>query len=210
MIRPALPCLILALAAGIGCSRPNLEVLHTLGPISWEAAKPAPPMASLALEVMPVRLPEALQRPQLVVVVGPGALSLLETHRWGNSLDKDIQRILVENLALLSGTGTVVAYPYGERVKATHRLEVDVQRLDGKPGGTITLQATWMVAAPQGGPALLFRRTSLQRPVQGLDAEALVAAHSLILGDLSREIAAELRTLAQGGQQTANSGPQTR
>ena len=200
MIRLVLPCITLALAAGIGCSRPNLEVLHTLGPISLEGAKPAPPPTSMALEVMPVRLPETLQRPQLVKEVRPGALSLLETHRWGNGLDKDIQRVLVENLSRLTGTDAVVAYPYGERIAATHRLEVDVHRLDGKPGGTLTLQATWMVARTQGGKALLLRKTTLQRPVQGQDAEALVATHSLILGDLSREIAVELSALARGGQ----------
>lgn len=200
MIRPAIPCLILALAAGIGCARPNLEVLHTLSPGPLEAGQQEAPATALALEVMPVRLPEAIQRPQLVQEAGPGALSLLESHRWGNSLDKDIQRILVENLSRLTGTETVVAFPYGERIKATHRLEVDVHRLDGKPGGALTLQATWMVAPPQGGQALLLRRTTLQRPVQGQDAAALVAAHSLIIGDLSREIAAGLRTLPQGRQ----------
>ena len=200
MIRPLLPCLALALAAGIGCSRPNLEVLHSLRAISLEVGKPTSPLTSVALEVMPVRLPETLQRPQLVVEIGPGTMNLLETHRWGNGLDKDIQRVLVENLALLTGSDTVVAYPYGERVKATHRLEVNVHRLDGGLGGNLTLHATWMVAHPQGGQALLLRRTTLQRPVQGQDAEALVAAHNLILGDLSREIAVELRVLARGGQ----------
>lgn len=203
MIRPLLPGLILALAAGISCSRPNVEVLHTLGPISVEAVKASPPftssaLASMALEVMPVRLPEILQRPQLVMEVGPGALSLLETHRWGNGLDKDIQRVLVENLIRLTGTDTVVAYPYGERVKAAYRLELDVHRLEGKPGGTLTLEATWIVARPQGGQATILRRTTLHRPIQGQDAEALVAAHNLILGDLSREIAAELTALARG------------
>ena len=205
MIRPVLPFLTLALAVGIGCAKPHVEVLHTLGPIPQEAAKPSPPLtptaiASMALEVMPVRLPAALQRPQLVTEASPGVLSLLEAHRWGNSLDKDIQRVLVENLGRLTGTDTVVAYPYGERVKAVHRLEVDVHRLDGKPGGTLTLEATWIVARPQGGQALLFRRTNLQRPVQGLDAEALVAAHNLIIGDLAREIAVELMAMARGSQ----------
>lgn len=195
MTRVILSCLTLALALGIGCSRPNLEVLHTLAPLSLEASTPAPSLTAISLEVMPVRLPETLQRPQLVVEVRPGVLNLLESHRWGNSLDKDFQRILVENIALLTGNETVVAYPYGERVKATHRLEVDVRRLDGKPRGTLTLQATWMVVRPQGGQALLLRRTTLQRPVPGLDADALVLAHSQIIGDLCREIALGLKGL---------------
>ena len=106
----------------------------------------------------------------------------------------------MENLTLLTGSRAVVAFPYGERAKATHRLEVDVHRLDGKPGGTLTLQVTWMVSRPQGGPALLLRRTTLQRSIQGPDAEALVAAHDLILGDLSHEIAAEMTALGAGSE----------
>lgn len=200
MIRPVLPCLALALAAGIGCSRPSAEVFHTLGPLSLETANPPPSLTSMALEVMPVRLPETLHRPQLVIEVSPGTSGILESHRWGNGLDRDIQRVLVENLSLLLGTDTVVAYPYGERVKATHRLEVDVHRLDGRPGGTLTLRATWMVTPVRGGQAQILRRAALQRPVQGQDAEALVAAHNLILGDLSREIAVGLGTLARGSQ----------
>lgn len=200
MIRWALPCLTLALAAGLGCSRPNLEVLHTLDSIAAQTVQPAPSTPSMALEIMPVRLPEALQRPQVVVELRPGELGLLESHRWGNGLDKDIQRILVENISALTGLDTVVAYPYGERIKATHRLEVDIHRLDGKPGGSLTLQATWMVVGPHGGAAQLLRRTTLRRPVLGSDVAALVAAHSLILGDLSREMAAELRTLASASR----------
>lgn len=186
---------ILALGVGLGCAKPNMEVLHILRPMEPASATPPVPRSSLALEIMPVHLPESLQRPQLVTEISPGVLKLLEAHRWGNGLDKDLQRVLVENLTLLTGSHAVVAFPYGERAKATHRLEVNVHRLDGQPGGTLTLQATWMVSRPQGGPALLLRRTTLQRPIQGPDADALVAAHNLILGDLSREIAAELKAL---------------
>ena len=196
MMRPVPIWIARALAAGIGCSRPNLEVLHTLSPLPSEAVQPAPPSTVLALEVMPVQVPETLQRPQLVIEVAPGTLGLLEAHRWGNGLDKDIQRVLVENLSLLLGSGAVVAYPYGDRVKAPYRLEVDVHRLDGRLGGTLTLQATWMVTLAQGGQALVFHRSTLQRPVQGQDAQALVTAHNLILGDLSRDIATVLGTLA--------------
>lgn len=190
----------LALAAGLSCAKPNLEVLHNLRPIEPSATTTLAPSPFLALEIMPVRLPESIQRPQLVTEISPGVLKLLESHRWGNGLGKDVQRILVENLSLLTGSHSVVAFPYGERAKATHRLEVDVHRLDGKPGGTLTLQATWMVTQPQGGPALLLRRTTIQRPIQGPDAEAIVAAHNLILGDLSREILAEMSALGAGSQ----------
>lgn len=186
---------MLALAAGLGCAKPNTEVLHILRSMELGSAPSPATGSSLALEVMPVRLPESLQRPQLVTETSPGALKLLEAHRWGNGLDRDLLRILVDNLSLLTGSDRVVAYPLGARVSAGHRLEIDVHRLEGRLGGTLTLQAGWMVVDPAGA-ALLRRQSLLQRPVSGPDAAALVAAHSLILEDFSREIAAALPSLS--------------
>lgn len=183
-----------ALAAGLlllaaGClHRSEPVVLHALRPLSPPregAPSPAP-----ALEVMPVRLPEALQRSQVVTSLGDGALSLSERHRWAHGLDRDMQRVLTENLSALLGSDAVAPFPDGERVKAAWRLEVDVQRLDGRPGGTLALRATWMLVPAKGGAALLRRRAVLDEPVGGPGLEALVAAHDRMLDRLSREIAA--------------------
>ncbi len=184
--------ILFGLAALLGClSRSAPVVFHSLRPLSPREAA----AGASALEVWPVRLPDSLQRPQLVVASGAGAAELSENHRWGNGLDKDLQRILVENLGALLGSEAVVAYPYGDRVKAPWRLEVDVQRLEGRPGGVLALRATWMLVPAAGGPARLLRRTALDEPVSGPGLEALVAAHDRILDRLSREIAEAVRTL---------------
>lgn len=180
---------LLLLAAAAGClHRSEPVVLHVLRPLS--PAREGAPASAQGVEVMPVRLPEALQRTQLVTEAGAGVLSISERHRWANGLDKDVQRVLAENLSALLGGDAVVAFPDGERVKAAWRLELDVQRLDGRPGGTLSLRATWMLVPVKGGPALLRRRVSLDEPVGGPGLEALAAAHDRVLDRLSREIAA--------------------
>ncbi|MGA2080012.1 MAG: PqiC family protein [Holophaga sp.] len=199
MIRPG-SCLILALAVCLGCLKPGSSppvVFHTLAPI--QAPAPPAPRSTLAVEVMPVRLPEVLLRPQMVVARG-SALELSETQRWGNPLDRDMQRVLAQNLALLLGSDAVVPSPYGERVAAAFRVDVDVQRWDARDGGELVLEAVWMVSPAAGGKALLVRHTSLREPVPGADADALAAAHSRVLGALSREIAEGLRACAGKGQ----------
>jgi uncharacterized lipoprotein YmbA len=184
--------ILLGLAAALGCLTRSAPVtFHSLRPLSPRGTAAGAP----ALEVWPVRLPDSLQRPQLVVAAGTGAAELSESHRWGNGLDKDLQRVLVENLGALLGSEAVVAYPYGDRVKASWRLEVDVQRLEGRPGGVLGLRATWMLVPAAGGPARLLRRTVLDEPVPGPGLEALVAAHDRILDRLSREIAEAVRGL---------------
>lgn len=200
MKRLAPPFLAMALAVGTSCSKPEPEVLHILRPLQTEGGKLSPNLSALALEVLPVHLPEALRRPQLLLETTPGNLRVLRSHRWAGGLDKDIQGVLVENLSRLSGSGSIVVFPYGERVRARYRLEVEVHYLAGKPGGTLALRATWMLCPPQGGQALLVRRSELERPVAGSDPEALVAAHDAIIADLSREIAAELSRLETGSR----------
>lgn len=177
------------LAVSSGClKRSEPVVFHTLRPLS--PAREGAPVAAAALEVMPVRLSEALQRSHLVIARSEGTLEISEAHRWGNGLGPDVQRVLVENLGALLGGDAVVAHPFGERVKAGWRLEVDVQRLDGRPGGVLSLRATWMLTPAAGGAALLRRRSMLEEPVPDSGPEALVAAHDRVLDRLSREIAA--------------------
>ena len=177
---------LLLLAAGPGCFQPSPPaVYHTLQPL--QDATPAP-RSGLAVEVLPVRLPDLLQRPQLVMAEGPASAGLSATHRWGNPLDQDMRRVLVDNLALLLGSDAVVPSPYGDRVAAAYRVEVEVRSCAAWPSGTLTLEATWMVSR-SAGPALLVRRTTLQEPLPDSGPDALAAAYSRILGSLSRELA---------------------
>ena len=180
------------LLAALGCLKPASPVTyHTLNAVSLPVAKPGPG-AALAVEVLPVRLPDMLQRPQLVTALGPDRLALAPGQRWGNALEKDMQRVLVENLTALLGSDRVVAAPYGVRVNAAFRVEVEVQRCEGRPGGPFRFQATWMITAGKAETAVVLRKTVLETQVPGPDAESLVAAHNAALATLSREIAAGL------------------
>jgi uncharacterized lipoprotein YmbA len=123
-----------------------------------------------------------------------GGLGLAENQRWGTPLDQDMQRVLVENLALLLGGDAVMPSPYGDRVAARYRLEVEVVSCDARGEGGLVLKALWLVTPTAGGPAVLIRRSELRAPWSS-DPEALAAAHSRILGELSEEIAAALRGL---------------
>ncbi len=188
MNRPARALAVLLLLAAPGCLRRSEPVvLHVLRPLS--PARDGAPAAAPALEVMPVRLPESLQRAQLVTTAGEGALALSERHRWANGLERDLQRVLSENLAALLGSEAVVPYPDGEKVKAAWRLDLDVQRLDGRPGGMLVLRGTWSLSPAAGGASVLRRRIALDEPVGGPGLDALVAAHDRILDRLGREIA---------------------
>ena len=183
----------LLLAALAGCLRPTEPVVyHTLQAQAARSERP-PPGQGLAVEVMPVGLPDMLRRPQIVTALGPGSLELSRGHRWGNPLQQEIQRVVVEDLSRALGSDRIVAFPYGVRVNATFRVEVDVLHCEGRPGGTLTFLATWMITRPGAEMAVVLGRTACEEPVPGTDAGSLVAAHSQALARLSQEIAIRLR-----------------
>lgn len=193
MIRPVFTFALLGLLL-TGCSHPSPAVVfHTLRPIVLEGPKPAPADKPLALEIMPVQLPELLQRSQLILLDGQGVHRLSPTHRWGNTLEKDMQRVLAENLSALLGSDTIVHYPLGDQVKASHRLALEVQQCDGAPGATLQFRATWMLT--KDNRMVLLRRFDLLEPVPGGTVEELASAHSRVMDSLSREIAKELKAL---------------
>lgn len=191
MIRLALPTLLVA-AMLTGCRNPSPAVtFHTLSPL----AVPASTKSSLALEIMPVQLPELLQRSPIVLQTGAGTHRLSETHRWGNILERDMQRVLSENLSALLGTPSVVLYPQGDTVKAAYRITLEVLRMDGAPGGTLAFRGAWMLQKAGTNQLVTLRKVALDEPVGGQGIQDLVAAHDRILEKLSQEIASELRDL---------------
>lgn len=186
--------LFLALLVGCGTASPTVS-FHTLLPLPAESPAPAP--SPLRVEVMPVRIPEALQRPQLVVQTTPGRLELLEGHHWAGGLDGQLTAALRENLALLLGTEAVVAAPDGPRAKATVRVALEIQRCEATPGQGVLFKGSWMILSVETGTALAMKGAELREPVSGKGPEALAAAHGRALGALSRLIAADLRSLAK-------------
>lgn len=196
MIQRTTPVACLALLLLGACRSPSTEaVFHTLTPIAPEVAKPSPGKKLPALEVMPVRLPELLQRTQIVLAAERDGFRLSPVHRWGNSLEKDMQRVLIDNLGSLLEGADVLPYPLGEQTEAAFRLALDIQQCEGSPGRALRFRASWMVSRPGTNRMLIFRRVELTEPVAGNGIEDLVSAHSRIMAEVSRRIAGELINL---------------
>ncbi len=89
----------------------------------------------------------------------------------------------------------VVPYPWPGSVDVTYQVLVDVYRLDGVLGEKAWLDAQWSVQSKKDKNVLMLKRATFVEPAGGPSYEALVAAQSRALGNLSREIASALRSL---------------
>src|SRR5208337_4986079 len=158
------------------------------------------PCHSLVIAIGPVRLPDYLDRHQIVTRSGKNELKLSEFDRWAGSLESDVSRVLVEDISSLlpADLFSVVCWtPYPEgQVLASYRVEVLVDRFEGTLGDSVLLKAQWGVFA--ANRSLLLKRESLIREqINGSSYDALVAVMSSALERLSRDIAAGIRSLFQ-------------
>ena len=186
-----IPLALLALAALAAC-RGAMPAMHfyTLSPMAAPAAARAAATASVG--VGPLTIPLALDRPQIVTRIDGNQLDLAEFHRWGGSLSGNILATLTQDLSALLGSDRVVAHPWTRFITPDFRVPVEIHRFDGALGQEVALAATWAVHYGDERAPRVVRKSFLTAPVAGSDYADLVAAHSKVLGDLAREIAAEL------------------
>jgi len=175
-----------------GCGSPK-EYLYTLSSSTASGSTRALPTNALAsIVVGPVTLPEVVDRPQIVVRVGPNQVALAEQHRWAASLKREIPRVIAENLAQLLGSGLVSSYEQEVGARADIQVLLDVKRFDATVGEAATIESFWTIRRASGQPTT--GRSVVREPIGGDGYDGLVAAHSRALAALSREIAEAIRS----------------
>jgi uncharacterized lipoprotein YmbA len=177
-------------AAGCGASAPSR--FYTL---SSTATATDAPTAQYAVLVGPVSIPAAVDRPQFVVQVAPNRVELDEFSRWAAPLDDAIARAVAGDLAVLLGTRDVAAAP-AVNFNPAYRVTIDVQSFESILGEAVVIDALWTVHTTAGGKTQ-SGRTTVREPVQGTGFDALAAAHSRALANVSADIAAVIRAAAE-------------
>jgi uncharacterized lipoprotein YmbA len=156
---------------------------------------------SVAIGIGPIKFPDHLDRPEIVTRTSGNALQLAEFHRWAGSLEKDFSRILAENLSILLSTDYIFMFPFAQATPIDYRVAVEVVRFDGELGKSATLIARWtMIEEGEEKTLKSIRRSQVTEPADGNSYEAMVAALSRTVEDLSREIAETIQTFSQKGK----------
>jgi uncharacterized lipoprotein YmbA len=151
----------------------------------------------LAIGVGPIKLPEHLDRPQIVSRTSSNQLELAEFHRWAGSLKDDFSRVLAENLSILLATDRVSVYPWRKSVPIEYQVAVDVARFDAELGGNAWLIARWTVFGGRDKKVLFMERSRISETSDDHGYDAMVAAQSRALARLSREIADAIKNISR-------------
>ncbi|TSP13069.1 PqiC family protein [Cupriavidus campinensis] len=180
------------LAVLAGCASPEPRY-YTLA--SGEATAPAvtPATTPLWIEVAPVRVPERLNRAQLVVADGSaGGLKLLDLSRWSSPLPDELRDALSQQLQ--ARLGAVDTYQQGlSEVTPVYRVTTEVVRLDGDLGQRAAATIAWTVRKLPDGK-VLSGRTQTELPAPG-QVDGMVSAYRQIVATTAADIAAGVQSL---------------
>lgn len=189
-LAPVLVAVLLAACANPS-PPPQLYQLRSEPP---SAVAPPPAAGALSLQLLPLSLPELLERDAILVSLGRSGVAALPGHRWAEPLRDAVPRLLRQDLALWLGLGQVWAAPVPAGVVVQRQLRVEVLTLQADESRrAVQLQARWTLSDPSGAAPVLTRVETLSAPVQGAEVDAVVAAHRAVLWRLAEAVAAGVR-----------------
>lgn len=150
-------------------------------------AAPVQPVQALA--IASVRVPEALDRQEMVIQRTDTRSEVMDTQRWLSPLPEQFAEALAGNLQReLPGTWVTL-----ERSPAAgldrRSLQIEVQQLSARQGGSVTLVASWTLVGSPGAPAWRDR-ARIDVAIDGPGYDAIAPAMSAAVAQLAARIAA--------------------
>ncbi len=191
-VKLALSMGLLSLVLG-GCATSPPAHFYTLAPLQPPAVKAAS-VPAFSVAVGPVITPDLLQRPQIATRTSEHQVSFSDFHKWAGTLADETKRVLVVNLnALMAGERAAVTTD-DMAIDPDYRVVVNINRFDGRAGGSVWLNAVWTLKEQKGKMAVAVNQAVIEEPVGGQGYPDLVSAQSRAIGQLSRAIAAGIAT----------------
>jgi len=172
---------------------------YVLSPIPGALVSESPATGKpLSLGLGPVVLPDLFDRPQIVTRPDPNRVDLAEYDRWGGDLNKDLSRVLVQNLMSRLNTDNIVLYPWSSSRKLDYEIVIQFFRFDGQLGKGANLAGVWRLIDGRHGCELVSHRFDIEEPLATSDYGALVSGLSRAVATLSDDIARRLVTTQPG------------
>ena len=179
-------CILLAALAGCATSPPARFYLLNAPSPQPTAQHEQEKSKRVSLQV---QIPDYLDRPHIMVRESTHRLSLAELDRWAEPLSRMLTRAVTRHLA--SGSLPVQVNAPGP-VREDLRIWIKILRLDGTPGGKVTLEAKWQIS-PADNASGRINYFSAAASAPGQDIEGLVQAHEQVIQDLASVIAQALQ-----------------
>ncbi len=105
---------------------------------------------SLRIGIWKVKLPELLDRQEIVDRSGPYTIELADFHQWAGGLSNDITQLIAGELGRHLKTDRIVISPWSSYRKNQYQIKIHISRLDGALGGESVLSGGWSLLNAEG------------------------------------------------------------
>ena len=110
---------------------------------------------NIIIGVGPIKLSQALDRPQILIRTGHNEIRRADLERWAMPLKDNIVNVVTDNLSSLLTTGSILKFPWKASIPIDYQVVMDITRFDGRPGGNVDLRARWGILSESGRNVLV-------------------------------------------------------
>ncbi len=182
-----------------GCARATQERFYTLSDSMPDGTEDAP-IRNDFVEILPVSLPELLDRPQVVLYDEAGRVRILEEDRWAAALKSEIRRSIGEKVRHQLGMIDIYHTPVphaGSAKGKTYRITLSVESFKVAPGHGTIMQAVWVVRSIDGSADFVCR-SAYQTESDDRSLSHAILAYRKAIDALGISIAHSIQKTAQG------------
>ncbi|MFA5008521.1 MAG: PqiC family protein [Candidatus Omnitrophota bacterium] len=142
--------------------------------------------------VGPVRIPEYLNRPQIIVKKKDKTIVFDEFNRWAESLDFSLERMLNENLVLMLPGTSFQIFPWDFAIAVKYQVVIDIVELENNFNDNLFLAVQWSIIDLEKKRAVVTRRSEFSKDIYPHNYYGMVEALSETVSSLSTQVAEEL------------------
>jgi uncharacterized lipoprotein YmbA len=147
--------------------------------------------------VGPARVPDYVDRPQMVTQEKNGTLNIAQFDRWAEPLDSVILRLLDEDLAMMLPGANTVKFPWSVNNPVRYQVGLDIIQMDSDLAKNLTLIARWHIYDADNRQTVFSKRSEVITPIAGHNYSGLSEALSAAIASLSSEMAEQLSIAAK-------------
>ena len=190
--------MILLFAACSSTPPVKYYTLNTLSEMQQDISKDAS-SDQMVIGLGPMAFPKYLNRPQIVIRQSPNRVKVSEFNRWASPLQEEFLRVLAKNISILLPMSRVAVYPWTDQFSPTHRIKLNVEQFDGRFKEHVVLDVSWSLTLQKDENDPVVKNSLIKEPVTTEDYEAIVAAKSRAIAELSQEIVSVINTISKKG-----------
>jgi len=149
--------------------------------------------SDLVLGVGPVRLPDYIDRAELVFQSGPNRFEVPPEHRWAGDLEQSFSSVLATNIGHRANTASVYSFPWEPSLRPRYTVPVRVHQFHALSGGDAILEVSWEVLDGVSKEAVYRGSQTFTEALCQEGYDGVVAAESRLVAQLADAINAMIR-----------------